>query len=222
MFGKKKSRINKTEDFAANPAILSNPQSDLPRQPGGIRIHFSTVLTCGIVVLITVFWSFIFGMYVGRGVQPSEIIPAALMPEQEQAKSKVLAPEELRFMNNLKQRSSDTDLSVSQEQPAALSVVEKKPLPTQKKQTPEEPRYRFTYQAASFKKKSQADALSQRIKALGSSSSVKAEKLSGGKIWYRVYASTQGTENDASSLKKSLASLGLQDARLISRQPRKR
>lgn len=74
-----------------------------------LEISLSGFMTAGIFLLIAIGFIFAFGLMVGRGYNPEEQIPQIaqflpeLNPEQPSQDAKILRPEDLEFMTELKQ-----------------------------------------------------------------------------------------------------------------------
>lgn len=81
-----------------NRSKKQNTQSGLSLGPKGI-------LFVGILVVLAMIWSFVLGIFVGRGHDPREVVPeiSRILPDpQKEEVQEILTPEELEFLENLR------------------------------------------------------------------------------------------------------------------------
>ena len=191
-------------------------------------LSFSGLLTGGIVMIIAIGWIFAFGVIVGRGYNPEKKLPelARLLPppegqQAEEAKEpqKILKPEELTFMTDLKQNkpvASAKDAVVASPGTAQPSAVPVAKTPAE----PEKPKFEFVFQAAAYKGREPAERLRQRLDSEGVRSRIAIEKDEKGRPkWFRVQAVIRGTDGDAAKTKEILNRVGLTDATQVSKKP---
>ena len=197
-----------------------------------VQLSLSAIITSGIVLIIGLGWVFAFGVIVGRGYNPESKMPglATLVPPASNATvpaPEILKPEELTFMNDLKQRPT---LNVAQ--PAAPAPSAVKPGQTPPAAVAAAPAggnavpapdaktvYDFVFQVVAYKNSGQADTLRERLEGKGLRTRMTIERDSGGKArWYRVQVLLRGTEADAARAKEILGSMGLKDIVQASRK----
>jgi len=81
---------------------------------------------------------------------------------------------------------------------------------------PDNQRYDYAYQAASFPDPEQAKAFLKRVKGLGLKGDIESGNTNG-KAWHRVVVFFQGTPTDTRTLKEKLGSIGAQQPLLRSK-----
>jgi len=196
---------------------------DGPPRKFTLELSLGGLVTLGVAVIIGLVWVFIFGIIVGRGYRPEQAVPeiARIMPDASRAPlagepPRVLQPEELNFHDALRV-----------DQPAAIPVetapVSRAPAQQPRSQPPatvapaqepppasavKAPRQQWTYQAASFKAKEQADNLIRTVQSQGLNASLE-QALVNGVPYYRVMVLVRGTEADNQAAVETLTSLGL-------------
>ncbi|TVR00123.1 MAG: SPOR domain-containing protein [Desulfovibrionales bacterium] len=188
------------------------------------------VMGVGFIGVLIMVWAFILGILVGRGYHPESVIPdiGRIVSPQEPFLSSprtVLQPEELRFHDTLQERGSQPapiaprrpeppapsvpppshQVSPSQESPPAPP-----PAPAATTPEPQQERFEFVYQVASFQTEPQARALQQQIAAVGLRASVEAG-LVDGRQWYRVLVTVRGGQGEADQARARLQAIGVAD-----------
>ncbi len=194
-----------------------------------VRLSLSSLVTSVIVLIIGLGWVFAFGVIVGRGQNPEQEMPglsSLLPPPREEAKPEILRPEELTFMNDLKQRpalgaASQPQPAPPRSAPAAAAGRAPESAPARAVQTPETGgRYDFVFQIVAYKNSGQADTLRERLEGQGMRTRMTIERNAAGKPkWYRVQVLLRGTEADAARVREELGRAGLKDVILASRKP---
>ena len=185
-----------------------------------IRLSLSGLITAGIIALIGLGWIFAFGVIIGRGYDPAQKIPelARLMPAQPAGNATegaenaaILKPEELTFMQDLKQRPGvEGDVLASRPAPApgaaspAGAAAPKGAAPAspttaasaapasappgtgagrsgQSTPAPTSTVYDIVFQVVAYKNSSQADSLRERLEQDGLRTRMTIEKDAAGK-----------------------------------------
>lgn len=185
----------------------------------------------GVVMLLCFVWVFVFGLIVGRGYQPEEVVPElkqfmpsaqknAAAPEptrttdattdKNSAEPSVIKPEDLNFYEQLKKEPAApitaaraTDKGRSTTAPAASAA---KPAASSTDETQQ--RFDYLYQVAASKDKTAAESLAARIESNGLRTRVESV-LSGGQTWYRILVLFRGTPEDTRGMKDILKRLGI-------------
>ncbi len=184
--------------------------------------------------LVILAWVFVFGVIVGRGLNPETQMPGASImsqcdPKPEILKPEILKPEELTFLNELKQPggrrlplpATKTDkpqenAAATQETPSPSPPPPPPAAPI--KPVPAEPTYSYVFQVAAYKTKEPANLLRKKLESVGLRSTLlggKGQKRS----LYRVQIAVRGGENLGAEIKSKLAQVGVTDAVIISRRP---
>lgn len=197
-----------------------------------IQLSLSAIITSVIVLVIGLGWVFAFGVIVGRGYNPEKELPgmAVLLPaprSEAAPEPEILKPEELTFMNDLKQRPSvgaDPGPQSAPHRPSRPSTAVPN-VPASSAHAPApgpdaEMQYDFVFQIVAYKNSGQADTLRERLEEQGMRTRMTIERNSAGKPkWYRVQVLFKGTEADAAGVKSRLAGMGLKDVIQASRKP---
>lgn len=121
-------------------------KSGLKAKLAGIELRMSLLraVMLGLLGVFLLIWAFFIGILVGRGDKPEDMVPeiAALMPSEnatdptfvinsestQASEGKILQPENLGFMGNLKTKPSNDDLTNA---PLATNIPTKqKPVPS--------------------------------------------------------------------------------------------
>lgn len=110
-----------------------------------LRVSLLRAVMLGLLCVFLLIWAFFIGVLVGRGEKPENMVPeiAALMPSQNSTmtlpitgsgnaqapEDKIIQPENLEFMGNLKTKPTNADLT---EAPLATNIPPKqsKPAPS--------------------------------------------------------------------------------------------
>ncbi|HIU17820.1 MAG TPA: SPOR domain-containing protein [Candidatus Avidesulfovibrio excrementigallinarum] len=207
-----------------------------------ITLSVGGVLASGIGLIVLLAWVFFFGIIVGRGYNPETTVPGAALlaqiepdPSAEESESAILRAEELTFFRDLKQpegAASASPPAAPQAQASAKPSGETTSAATARQTVRETapqkvdsaansaPLLDFVFQVATYKSPEPAEALRERLEALGMRTRLSSEKTSSGKSrWYRVNVLLRGTEEAAAGIKADLAAIGIHDALIISRKP---
>lgn len=86
------------------------------------------------------------------------------------------------------------------------------------KSNSKEERFKYTYQAASYRDKVYADKFAQKLKESGLQARTEISTGSG-KSWYRVMLDHTGTPAETDSIKEKMAALGVPKLLMISKKP---
>lgn len=215
-----------------------------PRRGYTIHLSFSGMITTVIIAIISLGWMFAFGVIVGRGYNPEQQLTelARLMPAvpgaenaTEAATNTILKPEELTFMNDLRQRPGVDGLpaqgpaapagasptSASAAAGTAQGAGGKNTAPPVAPPPPADRNvYDFVFQVVAYKNSSQADSLRERLEQDGLRTRMTIEKDANGRAkWYRVQVIVRGNEDEAAAVKTRLGKLGLKDPTIASKKP---
>lgn len=181
--------------------------------------------------LVILAWVFVFGVIVGRGLNPETQMPGASImnqcePRQEnEPKPEILKPEELTFLNDLKQPGGkklqlpSAKSEKPQESTAPAQDTPPPPPPPVKPAPPVQagPVYNYVFQVAAYKSEEPANLLRKKLEAVGLRSTLVGRKGQKGGI-YRVQVSARGGETLGAEIKSKLAQVGVRDA-IMSRRP---
>ena len=250
-----------------------NKYKDIGSKKGGLKaklaaielkISLLRVVMLGCLGAFLLIWAFFIGILVGRGDHPEEVVPeiAAWMPSQNSTApvgmdengenirfpDKIIPPEELEFMGNLKTRPSSDDLTRAplatnippkQEKPVPQQPVvevhqaDQKPTqtagqtkPTEKPQTQSQPKtqdsgegvFDYVYQVAASGDKAGAENLKNKLATNGMNAFIITADKDGSVI-YRINVRFRGTPDDTHQLTKQLAAAGLDRKILITKTP---
>lgn len=190
-----------------------------------------------IVSLLCIIWVFVFGLIVGRGYQPEEIVPELkqFMPVAKNASDfsnqtsaqtsdlaeatprNIIKAEELNFYEQLKKAPLPHTPNKPKATPVAIKpapIIAPPASPPVKKAAPAEtPKgnvqaYDYVYQVASSQDPKSAELLKIKIEAKGLRTRIE-RATSGGATWYRVMVLFKGTPEDTRQFKDSLLELGI-------------
>lgn len=225
-----------------------------------LRLSLLRALMLGLLCIFLLIWAFFIGVLVGRGEKPENMVPeiAALMPSQNGTASpaddpdnmqipedKIIQPENLEFMGNLKTKPTNDDLTeaplatnippkltkppTEDSKPAAASnpktEAEAKPQAQSHPQTqgavevaPGVDVFDYVYQVAASGDKNGADGLKNKLLANGMDAFVLEAQKDGGAI-YRINVRFRGTPDDTKKLTKALQDVGIERKILITKTP---
>lgn len=200
---------------------------DGPPRKFTLELSLGGLVTLGVAVIIGLIWVFIFGIIVGRGYRPEQAVPeiAKIMPDSGRAPvvsepPRVLQPEDLKFHDALRRDEPATlpaDMAAEERPAGQARPVKREEIPVVAAPVKEDsasaspavgPRFRWMYQAASFKERTQAEALLRKIEALGLPGGLEQANVSG-EPWFRVLVTVKGSEADNEKALNGLATLGL-------------
>ncbi|WP_027186119.1 SPOR domain-containing protein [Desulfovibrio inopinatus] len=202
---------------------LNMSQPDNGPRKFSIELTMSGLVSIAVVVVLGVAWVFILGVLVGRGYKPEKAVPelAQILPTTESSESlgsasspEVLKPEELGFMESLRDKGDVDGPAVSQAPAVALTPEPAKPLVVKPKPTPtpaprvEEPRkpavvetpvqderYSITYQVASFYEKNRANTFLSQISKKGVTGRIENAQVKGKPV-FRIIVTLSGSMSD--------------------------
>lgn len=196
-------------------------------------------------LLFLLVWAFIFGVMLGRGHNPEEMVPelAKVMPAPppqaesppDESMNNVLRPQELQYHDSLKGGDSGsppriTPAPVQRHDQAAKPESAPKsapqataPQPTpQKAPTPQDAQdqtvYSYIYQVAASTNQASAENLRKKLEANGFSASISQNK-SNDVTWYRILVSFKGKPDDTRILRSKLAQHGISTVILRGKTP---
>lgn len=198
--------------------------------------------------LFILIWVFIFGVMLGRGHNPEEVVPelTRVMPSpaspapapETNPMNEVLQPQDLKYHDTLKAADRPRPApqpTASAPEPPAPAKPQKptapaaKPQPAPAPQPPAKPVvpasrgddqtvYNYQYQVAAFTNSAAAQTMQKKLQSGGLSARI-AESKSGGTTWYRIMVSFKGNPEDTRALRTKLASYGISDIILRGKNP---
>lgn len=219
-----------------------------------LKISLFRALMLGVLCVFLLIWAFFIGILVGRGENPESMVPeiAALMPSQNEttpepvtkpekaaaSMDKILQPENLDFMGNLKTKPTNDDLTNA---PLATNIPPKKVKPANPavetkpvvqpqasgshgqvkpvvKVKPEEGVFDYVYQVAASTDKKGAEGLKSKLAARGIDAFVLEAQKDSGKI-YRINVRFRGTPEDTRQFSKKLEEAGMDRKILVTKKP---
>lgn len=193
--------------------------------------------------LFILIWVFIFGVMLGRGHNPEEVVPnlAKVMPSPAVSApapatdpmNEVLHPKDLKYHDTLKTaerpRPAPQPTPPAPEPPAPAKP--QKPTTPAAKPQPEPAKpaapalrdedqavYNYLYQVAAFTNSAAAQTMQKKLQGSGLSTRI-AESKSGRTTWYRIMVSFKGKPEDTRALRTKLASHGISDIILRGKSP---
>ncbi len=213
---------------------LNMSQPDNGPRKFSIELTMSGLVSIAVVVVLGVAWVFILGVLVGRGYKPEKAVPelAQILPTTESPESvgsaaspEVLKPEELGFMESLRDKG-DVDGPAVGQAPTGTSTAQNAPIPapvapqsvpiqaaqaplpespTIEDARPEFERFAITYQVASFYEKSRADTYLSQIAKKGVTGRIENAQVNGKPV-YRILVSLSG---DMTEIQGKLDAIGV-------------
>ncbi len=176
-------------------------------------------------VFLAMIWSFILGVFIGRGYNPEDYVPelARVMPGDEQKaresskSSDTLKAEDLDFLQRLTSPGSK-EKEQKTEKTIAKPAAKPKEAPSRPEPQVTGDKYEFLYQVAAFRDMEKADALHSKLMQSGITASI-TKVFKGSQHWYRVLVSFRGTESQAKTVKSKLYELGINEPLLKSKKP---
>lgn len=187
--------------------------------------------------LFVLVWVFIFGIMLGRGHNPEEVVPelSKVMPTPANPQAapapvdEVLQPRDLKYHDSLKGKNASgppraaTPSPVPQQSPTATPrpVTPKPAEPSTTppvRQTPapasasgqDQTVYNYVYQVAALNDMKQAQTLRQKLQNDGISAKV-TETQANGKTWFRILVYFKGKPEDTRMLREKLAAHKIPD-----------
>jgi cell division septation protein DedD len=225
------------------PIRLRDPNASSKSYTFSFSFAGLAALLTAFTLALTVF--FVLGVLVGRGHRPEAVLPpvARIMPTEAPAKqvAEVLKPEELGYSEQLGKKgdgptparpidkverkaadaAAKTAAKSADKAPASKDDKGKKDDKKAKKEDkpdPDNQRYDYAYQIASFPDLGQAKDFLKRVKAKGLKADIESGDT-GGKAWHRVVVFFQGTPTDTRGLKDKLNALGATKPLMRSKTP---
>lgn len=192
------------------------------------ELNFYRTLSLGAFVVLAMVWSFILGVFVGRGYNPEDVIPdiARILPDSDRESSapRILRPEELEFFDRL--RSAPPALRTPppvQEKTTASSqpqpTVQTRPdPPAAPAGVPEVETYIYSYQVGSFQKMQSAVELRKQLMNEGFSASI-ADAFVNNEPWFRVIVEFQSSEQNSRRMMEKLEAHGITQPVFRGRRP---
>lgn len=215
----------------------------LKERLAGIEFKVSLVraIMLGVFFVVLLMWVFFVGIVIGRGDNPENIVPelAAIMPSQnmtasmsnnddssnEASQDKIIQPENLEFMDNLKTKPTNDDLTST---PLATNIPPKaKNVPTKPTATEQQTQsqaqadveeFDYVYQVGASRSKEGSEKLKKKLLDAGFRASILQIEKDGAAL-YRINVDFRGAPEETSSLSEDLKALGLERKILISKSP---
>ena len=239
----------RSDGGAPKGAPGGGPQKDAPKRKPFRDRTVTITLTLPKAVFSVLFflfllvWAFIFGVMLGRGHNPEEIVPelAKVMPSpapqveapHDESMNNVLRPQDLKYHDSLKGKDAATPPKAA---PAPRSEPPKpapapKPVPQAQAPKPapqnvpvsldgDQTVYNYIYQVAASTNKAAADGMQKKLEAGGLSAKV-SQNESNGVTWYRILVSFKGKPDDTRTLRAKLAQHGISTIILRGKAPAK-
>lgn len=233
-----------------------------------VRLTFLRILILLAVLAMLLIWVFFIGVLVGRGEKPEENLPeiARIMPGEKSmaangtegassgnasaaepnsgpVKPEVLKAENLDFMDTLKTKPSQEDLTKAplptnipaknkkktENDKAAASKDKKKAENDKlnkdknknqdKKTTPTDAKiFDYVYQVAASKDAAASEKLKDKIRALGLNASVQKEGQGSNQLC-RIHVAFRGSPDDTYAMKEKLKKVGINNVIMRSKTP---
>lgn len=211
-----------------------------------ITLSLPKVFFGAIFALVGLVWVFIFGVMLGRGHNPEEVVPklAQVMPVSPHPQpapdpmEEVLQSKDLKYHDSLKGKNAAPPPraaapSPAPQPPAASAAAQKsaeqaKPVDPAKP-GPQKPQpagtpdreggaYAYVYQVAAFTNPQQAQTLQQKLRGSGMSADI-SETQAGKTTWFRVLVNFRGKPDDTRTLREKLAAHGITNILLRDKTP---
>jgi hypothetical protein len=193
-----------------------------------LELSLSKTLSLGAFVVLAMIWSFILGIFVGRGYNPEDVIPdlARIIPDsgQEIKAPGVLRPEDLDFFDRLRsgpdpQRPSPPvrERQTAPAKPETQVRIEPNP-PAAPAPVPEAETFIYSYQVGSFQTMDRAVDFQKKLGNAGFSASI-ADAFVNNEPWYRVIVEFESSEQGSASYMDRLESHGIKQPVLRSKRP---
>ncbi len=171
-----------------------------------LELNLYRALSLGAFVVLAMVWSFILGVFVGRGYNPEDVIPdiARVMPDsgKEISVPRVLRPEELEFFDRLRSTPSVLrttppvqEKTTSRTHPEPSTQVRPDP-PVSPRTAAEAETFIYSYQVGSFQKMTRAVELQKQLVDEGFSASI-ADAFINNEPWYRVIVEFESSDRDS-------------------------
>ncbi|MBQ7608930.1 MAG: SPOR domain-containing protein [Desulfovibrionaceae bacterium] len=203
------------------------------RRPFEIRLSATVLALVGLLIAVTVGWSFVMGFIVGRGDDPGERL-ARFDPFLKTADENVVASPSQALVEKTPEKTDSQDGEKSAEpqtkQPApeaphpfarprenaekAWDALDVRVVPkNDKAESASSDRTEYFYQVASYKTRKEAEALSKQLAGQRSRSYVQQN----GSL-YSVYLSIKANEKEFSDLQSLFVKLRIKGPRLMARK----
>jgi hypothetical protein len=211
--------------------MAAKNQKRTGKKPTGkfrIELSFYKALSLGAFVVLAMIWSFILGVFVGRGYNPEDVIPdiARIIPDsgQEMKAPGVLRLEDLDFFDRLRstpavQRPSapvrEKQAALTQPEPAIR--VQPDP-PSASAPVPAAETFIYSYQVGSFQTMDRAIDFQKRLGSEGFSASI-ADAFINNEPWYRVIVEFESSEQGSARFMDKLESHGIKQPLLRGKRP---
>ena len=235
---------------AGAPSAAARKQTALDRLKNKkitITLSLPKAVFGAFFLLFVLIWVFIFGVMLGRGHNPEDVVPelAKVMPapsapaaaQPDEPIDEVLKPQDLKYHDTLKAKDPAPAVRPAEpprqapQQPAPPAAPKPAPQTAAPKPAPAAPPapavtresedqtvYNYVYQVAAFNNSAAAQAMQKKLQDGGLSVKT-AQSESRGTTWYRILVSFKGKPEDTRSLRAKLAPYGISTIILRGKSP---
>ncbi|WP_028574593.1 SPOR domain-containing protein [Desulfonatronovibrio hydrogenovorans] len=192
-----------------------------------LELNFTRALSLGAFIILAVVWSFILGVFIGRGYDPEDVIPdiSRIIPDSTEERSvpRVLRPEELEFFDKL--RSTPSQPAPAAPAPPAPQAridpqprIEPRPDPAPAPETVPREKFVYTYQVGSFQTMERAGRLQQMLMDDGITASI-TKAFAGDEPWFRVIVEFETSAEEAPAMMEQLKKHGINQPLFRGKRP---
>ena len=197
-----------------------NQKKTCKKARGGFKIelNLNKTLTLGGFVIMAMVWSFILGVFVGRGYNPEDVLPdiARILPDSSPGATapKVLRPEDLDFFDRLRSSPSGQKTPQPAREPVATLTAPEPAIqarpdpPAVQDRISEAETFIYSYQVASFQTMQRAANLQQKLMDEGFSAGI-ADAFIDNEPWYRVIVEFESSDQGSDRFLKKLETHGI-------------
>ena len=205
-----------------------------------VTMGFPKAIFGVLFLLFILIWVFIFGIMIGRGHNPEDIVPeltkvmptpsAPISPPVDDGMNDVLKPQDLQYHDTLKKN----ELVAPPEPPRPTPVPPTPtPAPSPKPSNPvqnppveklsttsNQAVYNYVYQVAAFNNAAAAQTMQKKLQQGGFSTKI-AQGETRDTTWYRVLVLFKGRQEDTRELRTKLTAYGISTIILRGKTPTK-
>ncbi len=196
-----------------------------PKGKFKIELGLTKTLSLTAFIVLAMVWSFILGVFIGRGYNPEDVLPeiARIMPDanKETSASSILRPEDLDFFDQLRSSPAPAPAPVQHQTPAPPAeqivaavkpepVIETPPPPAQPDvpSAPAVATFVYSYQVGSFQTMDKAIEMQHQLMSDGIQASI-ADAFVDNAPWFRVIVEFESTETGSDRFLKQLENHGI-------------
>ena len=189
-------------------------------------------------LLFILIWVFIFGIMIGRGHNPEDVVPelnkvmptpsAPATPPVDDGMNDILKPQDLQYHDTLKKNEPAPPPAPPRPTPPPPAPAPvPAPQPTAPAQKPPAPKvtapstqtvYNYVYQVAAFNNTAAAQAMQKKLQQGGFSTKIEQGETRN-TTWYRVLVLFKGKQEDTRELRAKLAPYGISTIILRGKTP---